>query len=140
MFSVAMSTFPSFEDREVVTLATPLHRIVLAERMGGEFLGQEDPPQIGMPVEADAEHVPDLALHPVRPLPEPHHRGDHRIGIVDEGPHGQPFAGFDRSQQIDQSVAMLGVAIVEIVDAGDVDQQIELALVLRNSRRRGEDK
>ena len=39
--------------------------VVLAQRVPLELLVHEDAAQVGMPVEADAEHVPDLALGPV---------------------------------------------------------------------------
>jgi len=38
-------------------------------------LRQQDAPQIGVAVEADAEHVVALALHPVRPAPYGGERG-----------------------------------------------------------------
>src|ERR1051325_943825 len=44
---------------------------VLAERVARRpVLAEEDPPQVGMPVEDHAEHVVALALHPVRALPD----------------------------------------------------------------------
>ena len=45
-------------------------RVVLAQRMALELRVHEDAAQIRMPVEADAEHVEDLALAPVRGLPD----------------------------------------------------------------------
>src|SRR5262245_41124981 len=37
-------------------------RVVLAQRMPDELLVEQEPPQVGMAGEPDAEHVPDLAL------------------------------------------------------------------------------
>ncbi len=56
--------------------------------------------------------------------------------LVDKHPHGEPLAGLDRGQQINQAEPMLGIAIVQIVDASDVDQQIELPLVFQKLERR----
>src|SRR5579859_1802069 len=42
----------------------------LPQRMPGERLLEEDPPQVGVPVERDAEHVVGLALAPVRARPD----------------------------------------------------------------------
>src|SRR2546427_12478855 len=41
-----------------------LHRIVFAEGIAFPILGHQQPSRIGMPVEHDAEKVPDLALEP----------------------------------------------------------------------------
>src|SRR5579884_1609737 len=50
-------------------------REVFAERMALRVgLPHEDPPQVGMAAEPDAEHVEDLALEPVGALPDGHHR------------------------------------------------------------------
>ena len=61
-------------------LAAASERIVLPQREGRELLGHQDAPQVGMAGEADAEHVEDLALHPVGPGPEGDGRGEGRVG------------------------------------------------------------
>src|SRR2546430_9759297 len=53
----------------------------LAERMPREALLEEDPSQIGMTVEFDAEHVVGLALAPVRAFPDTGERGNMRIEL-----------------------------------------------------------
>ena len=70
--------------REIVPLAAALQRIILAQRKRGELLGHQDPPQIGMPVELDAEHVPHFALHPIGPFPQRHGGGNGQIRLVRE--------------------------------------------------------
>ena len=43
-----------------------LHRVVLAQRVAFPVVGHQDAPQVGMPLEHDAEQVEHLALVPVR--------------------------------------------------------------------------
>src|SRR2546430_4511023 len=49
--------------------------VVLAERMALPVLGEQDPPELRMAREADAEHVVARALHPVGAGVEPRQRG-----------------------------------------------------------------
>ena len=49
-------------------------------------------------------------------------------GSFDERAHRDPLVRLGVGQQIDQAEAILGAAIVQVIDAGDVDQQIEAAL------------
>src|SRR5271157_934750 len=51
--------------REVVPLAASAQGVILTQGVGREFVRHEDSPQVGVAVEADAEHVEHLALHPV---------------------------------------------------------------------------
>ena len=46
----------------------------------------------GWPVERDAVHVEDLALHPVGPRPERDDRGEGRVGVVDARLDDEPLA------------------------------------------------
>ena len=73
---------PRDQPREVVPFAAAAQGIILPQRIGGELLGHQDPPQVGMPVESDAEHIKNFALHPVGPRPERDGRGERRIGVV----------------------------------------------------------
>ena len=43
--------------------------VVLAKRMAHELLIKEDAPHVGVALELDPEHVPDLALGPVGACP-----------------------------------------------------------------------
>src|SRR5262249_11003430 len=58
------------DDGEVVPLAVAAQRVVLAQRVAGELLRQEDAAQVGVALEDDAVHVVDLALEPVGPPPQ----------------------------------------------------------------------
>ncbi len=116
---------------KVVPLAAALQRIVFAQRKGGEFLGHQNAPQVGMAVEHDAEHVAHFALQPVGPFPQRHDRRHGQVRLVEEHAHGQPLVRARVGQQIDQAKAIGRVAIVQVIDARDVDQQIEAALVLQ---------
>ena len=62
--------------------AAPSERIIFAERISGELLGHEDPPQVGMPIESNTEHIKNFSLHPVGPRPDRDGRGERRIGVV----------------------------------------------------------
>ena len=53
-------------------LAAALQGIIFSQRKGGEFVGQQDAPQVGMAGEANAEHVPHFALHPIGAFPQRH--------------------------------------------------------------------
>src|SRR5919201_3668700 len=48
----------------------PVDRVILAKGVTHELLVHEQPAQIGMVLEAHPEHVPHLALEPVRDRPE----------------------------------------------------------------------
>src|SRR5947208_14903001 len=67
--------------------------VVLAERMALPVLGQHDPPEVRMALEADAEHVVALALHPVGAAAEPRPRGAARLARAEARPHRQGAAG-----------------------------------------------
>src|SRR5262249_11629524 len=68
----------------------PVHRVVLAQRMAHELLVEEQTPEIGMPFETHAEHVPHLALEPVGDGPEPAGGGDSRIVLLEPHLEAQP--------------------------------------------------
>src|SRR5918992_3452602 len=52
-----------------------LNHIILAERMTLPIIGEEDPSQVRMPLEPNAEEVVRLSLVPVGCAPEQGHRG-----------------------------------------------------------------
>src|SRR6478672_8707306 len=54
----------------------------LAQRMSGERFLEEDPPQVGVAVEDDAEHVVRLALAPVGARPHARERRHVRIHLA----------------------------------------------------------
>ena len=51
-------------------LAVALHRIILAQRIAFPVFRHEQPPQIGMPAEADAEKIKNFALEVICPGPD----------------------------------------------------------------------
>src|SRR6266568_6777269 len=57
--------------------------VVLPERVADERFVEQQAPQVGMPLEPDAEHVPDLPLEPVGDGPEPGRRRHHRRVLLD---------------------------------------------------------
>ena len=66
-----------FGELEWARLRRP-RRMVLAQRVALPGRRHQDPPQMRMPLEGDAEHVPDFALVPVRGRPEIRHGGERR--------------------------------------------------------------
>jgi hypothetical protein len=117
----------SGDDGKIVAFAAALQWVVFAERVSGEFFGHDEAAEIGVAREADPKEIPDLALQPVGPLPERHHALYRRFRIVDEDADGEPLVRGDVGEEIHQSVAVLRGGIVEVVDAGDIDQQVEAA-------------
>ena len=110
-------------------LAAAAQRIVLPERIGGEFLGHQDPPQVGMPGESDAEHVKNLALHPVGPRPERDGRGERRIGVVDARLDDQALERVEVPQDVVDLEPRPGPAgIAQVVGRPQLGEQIEAAL------------
>ena len=57
-------------------------REILPQGMVRVAVPHEDPPEVGMPGEADAEHVESLALVPVGSVPERHHARHLGGGVV----------------------------------------------------------
>src|SRR5712691_6525275 len=58
------------DHRQVVAFAAAAQRVVLPQGEGGELLRHQDAAQVRVAVELDAEHVVDLALHPVGAFPQ----------------------------------------------------------------------
>jgi len=97
--------------------------VVLAQRMTLERWMAEDPLQVRVALEADAEHVVRLALKPVRRLP---HAVDGRHqGVVLPHRHLEPDAVTvrDRVEVVDDLEALFAAGIV---DAADVGQELEV--------------
>src|SRR5438552_4571277 len=69
--------------------------VVLAERIALPVLGEQDPPEVRMALEADAEHVVALALHPVGAAVEPRQRGAARLARAEARPHRQDEPGVE---------------------------------------------
>ena len=66
--------FPgTFDDRQIYCFgagSTLSRRKIFSQRVAGELRVREDPAQIRMPFELDAEHVIRLALRPICRLPD----------------------------------------------------------------------
>src|SRR5206468_10571701 len=83
----------------------PGDRVVLPERVAHELLVHEEPPGIGMPLEAHAEHAPHLTLEPVRDRPQ-RNRGRHRrVVLVQAHLQPQTVVVGERVEVIDDLVA-----------------------------------
>src|SRR5262249_56347026 len=68
---------------------TPIDRVVLAQRMTDELLVHEQPTQVRVALEADTEHVPDLALEPDGDRPEDN-AGPRPAGALPDAPLSPP--------------------------------------------------
>jgi hypothetical protein len=96
--------------------------------MAFPIFGEQNTPQIGMPVEANAEQVEDFPLEPVRAEPN-RHKGIHD-GILASQPDLQahPVASGDGHQEVVQLEPRLNRVAVQ---ASGVGQQVELQLGIR---------
>src|SRR6185437_10485066 len=90
--STGISTFRTRDGLEVVAFAITAERVVFSQRKCGEFARHQDAAQVRVAVEADAEHVEHLALHPIGPLPQRHHRRQFGFRVVGEGANEEPLA------------------------------------------------
>src|SRR6185312_2968337 len=98
--------------------------VLLAERMPLPRRRHEDAPEVAVAVEADAEHVPDLALVPARRRPEVGDRWKRRLFTDERNLEADVGVSFEREQVIDdREVArrLLGlVRAYALVDRGEV--------------------
>src|SRR5439155_14300302 len=67
--------------------------VVLTEGITLPVLGEEDPSEVWMTLEPDAEHVVALALHPVGAAVEPGQRGTARLALAEARAHRHDEAG-----------------------------------------------
>ena len=82
--------------------------------------------------EADAEHVEDLALHPVGPRPERDGRGERRVGVVDAGLDDQALGRVQVPQHVVDLEPGPGPAgIAQVVGRPQLGEQVEAALALQ---------
>ena len=107
-----------------------LHRIVLATRMAFPVVGHQDPAEIGVAVEADAEEVPDLTLGPAHRQPHARQRRHHGVGAGHTHLDAQPLrrvaeaCNAGRQQMHDDLVARLAR---KVVDGGHVERRARSA-------------
>ena len=103
-----------------------LHRVVLAQRMAFPVLGHQQPPQVAVPVEDDAEQVPHLALEPVGGRPDAASRRHVRVLAARGAPSGAAARAERRcdTQVVDDLEARLARPAV---DRRHVGQDVEAA-------------
>src|SRR5262245_20019123 len=124
------SAFRPRDDREVMAFAASAQRVVLAERKTRELLGHQDTAQVRMSFENDAVHVVDLALEPIRRLPQLERRRQAGARFVHEGLHEDALARCRVHEAIHDAEAVLRVRVFHIVDGGHFEEHIETALFL----------
>src|SRR6185437_2146609 len=129
--STGISTFRTRDGLEVVAFAITAERVVFSQRKRGEFARHQDAAQVRVAVEADSEHVEHLSFHPVGPLPETDHRWKFGLRVVGERPDENSFARRRGNERVDHAVTIGGIRVIEIVDPGNVAQEIEAALDLQ---------
>src|SRR5262245_17406581 len=98
--------------------------VILAQRMPLPVFPQQNPAMVGMSLEAHAEHVPALALHPVGATPDASQRGaavrprgqpgaqqegDVRVEVLDAAENLHPLLfPVDRSEEAEVTAAEAG--------------------------------
>src|SRR6267143_2822764 len=105
--------------------------IVLAQRKSLPTLRHEDPPQIGVTVEADPEQVPGLALVPVRGRPDRGEARNVRVGHGRSGLDPDPGLVGQRAHLPDDGKA--GIA-GRPVDRRGVEKVVEALFLLEVAR------
>ena len=96
---------------------------VLPERVPfGVVVGHEDPAQVRVPRERDAEHVVDLTLQPIRRLPQVHHGLDLQRIQRHFGLHPQGVVVGEGEELVDH----LQRGAPAVVHAGDVGAELVL--------------
>jgi len=119
-----------------VPLAAALERIVLPQGMRGKLLGHQDAAQVGMPLETGFRTCPHLAFHPIRAFPKRHDDGTVRSGSLSiTRMVNRRFAATLVSRYASPK-PIRGAAESEVVDAGDVHEQIESPLLLEPPQNR----
>ncbi len=104
-----------------------LDEVVLAKRVSDEAVMAENALQVRMAREADAVHVEDLALEPVRALPVVVDRGDLGVLRRQRGLDAHALAARHRAQVVHDLEPVVLPAESEAVDARDVDEEVEAA-------------
>ena len=102
--------------------------VIFAQRVADELVMAQDPFQVRMAVEADAEHVPALALGPIRRLPQIVHAVEARVGFGDRNTQPQAPAVPQRIQLVDDLEPLHAVAQCQTIDRGQIHQHVEAQL------------
>src|ERR1700729_1920773 len=106
-------------------VAIALDGKILAQRVAFPVVGKQNAPQIRMPGELNAEHVENLALQPVRALPNRKEGIDDRIAASEFHANGQLLFKRDGNQLVVQFKTRFERIAVE---AGSVGEEVELQL------------
>src|SRR5262245_44891031 len=89
-----------------------LHRIVLAQRMTVPVFRHQQPPEVRVAVERDAEEIPYLPLEPVGRRPDVADRREMRVASVEADLQSKPRPVFERYQQIHDLEARLARPVI----------------------------
>src|SRR5581483_8344832 len=100
----------------------PVDGIVFAQRMTLEGIVEQDAAEVGMALEADAEHVVTLALEPVGRLPQSGDAIHPQVGLARADLDAQGAAASQRAQMIYDLEA--GCAL-HPVDRGQIGEKVE---------------
>ena len=99
-------------------------RMVLPERMPLPGGGHENPPQMGMPVEADAEHVPHFTFVPVGRRPQINYAGKRKVVFPKRRLDPYVFIPVIGEEMVDNGKIALGLALAvgtdPLVDRSEV--------------------
>jgi len=99
-------------------------RVVLAQGVAHPGGWQQDAPQVGMALEGDSEHVPDLAFIPVGRGPDIRNRGQGGVFILKRYLDPDHAVAIERKQMIDQAEVAFGLILTidtgSLVDGGQV--------------------
>src|SRR5579863_10300968 len=60
---VDISTLLPRDPLKIMPLAAPAKRVIFPQRKALEQVGKQNPPQVGVPIKNDPEHVVDFAFH-----------------------------------------------------------------------------
>src|SRR6267143_3073578 len=105
----------------------PVDRLVLAQWVADELLVHEEPHQIRVAAEPQAEHVPHLALEPVRDGPEADGARHDRIVLLHARLDPHAVVVGHRVEVVDDLEArpVLAPGIPQVVHRGEVHEHVE---------------
>ena len=103
--------------------------VVLAQRVAHERVVHEQPPEVRVPGETEAQKIVSLPLEPVGCGPDLVHGGKHEIrSIGEEHLDAQVLIPRDRAQVENRFEAGRSPLPAQVVHAGQVEEEVEAAL------------
>ena len=105
-------------------------REILAKRVAFETVIRQKAPQVRMAGKEDPEHVPGLALGPVRGRIDGRHRR-HGLPLANRGKNTHPHVVFHRQQLIDHLEAL---GPLRIVDGRQIGKLVERGVIVVTKR------